>query len=180
MPDFDFDTRKLQEPNELNNPRLENNPRLDFVLYLLVVAVVIGLLLYSFGWLGSPATLLPGHDDEGFPGGLYGIVPKYDVYTVYEPRECPYTSTYTDHCYFVTTEADIKRSLTLIVEDIIRDNNIEESGNELVYVYFQTPEEDPLFEAYAFKDSASAKGFFDEEESDNMTVIDGVYLVPIG
>jgi hypothetical protein len=185
----DFDTRKPYEPNEPNNTGLENKhtglenkPRLEFVVYLLVVAVPIGLLIYSSSWVGSPANLFPGHDDEGFPGSLYGIAPKYDFYTVYEPRDCPYTSSYTP-CYFVTTEAVGERSLALIVEDIIRDENIEESveesGDDLVYVYFQTPEGDPSFEAYAFKDNADAKGFFEGEKSDNMTVIDGVYLVPV-
>jgi hypothetical protein len=71
--------------------------------------------------------------------------------------------------------------MALIVEDIIRDENLEESQDRMVVVYFQTTPNgdygDPVATAYAFRDEAVAKDILTEEEWQDATVIDSVYII---
>jgi hypothetical protein len=73
--------------------------------------------------------------------------------------------------------AEDERSWALIVEDIIRDNNIEQTQERMVKVYIETYEYERRARAYAFRSEAYAKEVLSEEVRRAATVIDGVYIL---
>ena len=153
-------------------------------LALTIVALLGALVILVIGFQVQVPFLSPGHVDKGFPEGLPGKVPVYGLYKASDERDCPYAGvTYISGCYYVTglldTERD-ERTMALIVEDIIRDENLEESQDRMVVVYFQTTPNgdygDPVATAYAFRDEAVAKDILTDEEWQDATVIDSVYI----
>jgi hypothetical protein len=129
---------------------------------------------------GLVPSLLPGRDDEGFPDGLRGKIPQYEAYSTNDERDCPVPYPYAEHCYHVDTEAVNERSLALIVQDIIREDNIEETQDRMVAVYFYLPDADygdsGYASAYAFRSEDLAKEYLAKYGLEDATVIDGVYI----
>jgi hypothetical protein len=70
--------------------------------------------------------------------------------------------------------------LALIVEDIIRDDNIEETPDRMVEVIFRTPGSSygdmGYASAYAFRDKALAREYRSRYQWDDAKVMDGVYV----
>jgi hypothetical protein len=152
-------------------------------LILTIVGLLIAILILVSGYLVPD--LVPdrgnggGGGDEGFPSGLHGKVPQYEAHRTNDPRNCSVPDIYTNYCYYVITEAVDERQQALIVEDIIRDDNIEASSDDMVSVTFYTPALDnSTGAAYAFRDEYIAKKYLSAPDRRRATVIDGVYLNP--
>jgi hypothetical protein len=115
---------------------------------------------------------------ENFPTGLHGNVPQYHIVSVKSDwREC-YTPDYSAaHCYFVATKAGDKRAWALIVEDIIRDDNLEATSDKMVRVDFSNPiAKDDGGSAIAFRSKALAEEYLSTQFEQTPVVIDGVYI----
>jgi hypothetical protein len=140
----------------------------------LIIAALLGAI--SILILG----VFSGRDDKGFPQGLSGNVPRYQAYRTNDDRDCSAPYPYALYCYHVDTEADDERSLALIVEDIIREDNIEEKQDRMVAIYFYHPGSyygDPAYaSAYAFRSENLAEEYFSKYDEEDATVIDGVYV----
>ena len=144
-------------------------------LALIIAALLGAILILILGVFSDPA------GDKGFPQGLRGKVPQYQAYRTNDDRDCSAPYPYAEYCYHVDTQADDERSLALIVEDIIREDNIEQTGDRMVAVYFYHPGTyygDPGYaKAYAFRSEDLAKEYLSKYGLEDATVIDGVYVL---
>jgi hypothetical protein len=140
----------------------------------LIIAALLGAILILI--LG----VFSDRDDKGFPQGLRGKVPQYQAYRTNDDRDCSAPYPYAMYCYHVDTKADDARSLALIVEDIIREDNIQETQDKMVAVYFFHPGSyygNPAYaNAYAFRSEDLAKEYLSKYDLEDATVIDGVYV----
>jgi hypothetical protein len=117
--------------------------------------------------------------DEGFPGGLQGDVPAYTVTQTSDSRDCEMDSQYASYCYYVTTSSEDNQSIALMVQDIIRDENLEKTQEQMIHVVFISSDLGYAYAtAYAFRSESVAKDFFvaSSESPGQYTVIDGVYI----
>jgi hypothetical protein len=108
-----------------------------------------------------------------FAKQLKGEVPQYEFHEA-SARSCP-----SERCLSIETEAEKKRSLVLIVQDIIlRKKRQHVSDAEEVWVQFYTPTYPPyLPDAWVFRNEAVADDVLSESEWRRATVINGVYLI---
>jgi len=150
---------------------------------LLILVLGIQLTVPFLGFqIQIPPSFLERFDDKGFPQGLIGNVPQYQAYRTNDDRDCSAPYPYAQYCYHVETKADDARSMALIVEDIIREDNIEETQDRMVAVYFYHPGtyygESGYASAYAFRSEDLAKQYLATYDYDHdATAIDRVYII---
>jgi hypothetical protein len=145
----------------------------------LSLALTIGALLGAI--LILILGVFSGRDGKGFPQGLRGKVPQCDAYRTNDDRDCSAPYPYAEYCYHVDTKAEDERSLALIVEDVIREDNLEEKQDRMVAAYLYHPGTyygDPDYAgAYAFRSEDLAKEYLSKYGLEDATVIDGVYVL---
>jgi hypothetical protein len=111
---------------------------------------------------------------------LHGEVPQYETYSTDDPRDCSPPKPYAYNCYLVITKARDEESWALIVQNIIRADNVEATTGRMAYAYIQSHEGIALGRACAFRDEAIEQAFVSQRIRSygwgSPIVIDGVYI----